>query len=72
MLLLPRGAGPGRNLGLLNLANTLPQVVAPLLALIASADDFSAVLLLFAALTLAAALLPTLLKANCTAPSYRG
>ncbi len=72
MLLLPRGAGPGRNLGLLNLANTLPQVVAPLLALFANANDFSAVLLLFATLTLAAALLPVAFRTPRTVPSYRG
>ncbi|WP_294193339.1 MFS transporter [uncultured Sphingomonas sp.] len=75
MLLLPPGAGPGRNLGVLNLANTLPQVVAPLLALSVTTDDFTTLFALFAILPLAAALLPTLLGAitrRRRVPSCRG
>ena len=75
MLLLPAGAGPGRNLGVLNLANTLPQVVAPLLALSVTANDFTTLFMLFALLTLIAALLPTVLDTitrRRRVPSFRG
>ncbi|WP_019515590.1 MFS transporter [Sphingomonas sp. Mn802worker] len=76
MLLLPTSSGAGRSLGVLNLANTLPQVVAPLLALSVTANDFTTLFGVFAALTLAAALLPAFVAApfspSRTAPSYRG
>lgn len=55
MQLLPDPARRGRDLGLLNLANTLPSTIGPLLAWgLASADDFAATLLVLAALALAA------------------
>ncbi|SEL07468.1 Major Facilitator Superfamily protein [Sphingomonas palmae] len=71
MLLLPAGAGPGRNLGVLNLANTLPQVVAPLLALSVTTDDFTTLFALFATLPLAVTLLPTLLPMLLGAFTWR-
>lgn len=58
MLLLPPGMGQGRSLGLLNLANTLPQVIAPLLALLASNGDLSTIFAMFALLSFVAAILP--------------
>ena len=59
MLLLPDGARRGRDLGLLNLANTLPQVVAPLLAWWSGpAHGFATALSIMAAITLLAGLLP--------------
>lgn len=59
MLLLPDGARRGRDLGLLNLANTLPQVVAPLLAWWSGpANGFGTALSIMAAITLLAGILP--------------
>lgn len=59
MLLMPDGARRGRDLGLLNLANTIPQVVAPLLAWWwTTASGFAAALSVLAILTLIAGLLP--------------
>ena len=58
MLLLPSPGRHGRDLGLLNLTNTLPNVASPLLALaLASADDFGPLLLACAGLMLATAVL---------------
>ena len=63
MLLLPSGAQCGRELGILNLANTLPQVVAPLLAWRSTeAHGFGVGLMILAALALTAGLLPLLLN----------
>ena len=57
MQLLPTPAHRGRDLGLLNLTNTLPALLGPLLAwMLATPRDFSAVLLVLAALTLAGGL----------------
>lgn len=54
MQLLPSPAHRGRDLGLFNLANTLPALLGPLLAwALATPADFSAVLVVLAALTLA-------------------
>jgi MFS family permease len=54
MQLLPDPANRGRDLGLLNLTNTLPSLIGPLLAwALATPDDFDAVLLVLAALMLA-------------------
>ena len=54
MQLLPHPAKRGRDLGLFNLANTLPALLGPLLAwMLATPADFSAVLLVLAAFTLA-------------------
>lgn len=54
MQLLPHPAHRGRDLGLFNLANTLPALLGPLLAwTLATPADFSAVLMVLAALTLA-------------------
>lgn len=54
MQLLPNPRHRGRDLGLLNLANTLPGFVGPLLAwTLATPHDFRAVMLVLAALTLA-------------------
>ncbi len=54
MQLLPHPAHRGRDLGLLNLSNTLPALLGPLLAwMLATPADFSAVLLVLAGLTLA-------------------
>jgi MFS family permease len=54
MQLLPHPAHRGRDLGLLNLANTLPALLGPVLAwTLATPADFSAVLLVLAGLTLA-------------------
>lgn len=51
--LLPGPRWPGRDLGLLNLANTLPAILAPLLAWwLATPQDFARPLLLLAGLTL--------------------
>lgn len=58
MLLLPSPGRHGRDLGLLNLTNTLPNVASPLLAVaLASADDFGPLLLVCAGLMLATAAL---------------
>lgn len=55
MNLLPSPAHRGRDLGLLNLANTAPSVIAPLLATaLVWGDDFSPLLFVLAALSLAA------------------
>lgn len=54
MNLLPSPAHRGRDLGLLNLANTAPSVIAPLLAsALVWGGDFSPLLLVLAALSLA-------------------
>jgi MFS family permease len=59
MLLMPDGTRRGRDLGLLNLANTIPQVVAPLLAWWwTAAGGFGTALSVLAVLTLLAGLLP--------------
>lgn len=53
MQLLPSAAHRGRDLGLINLTNTLPALVGPALAwALATPHDFGAVMLLLAALTL--------------------
>jgi len=53
MQLLPDPRHRGRDLGLINLTNTLPALLGPLLTwLLASPDDFGAVMLVLAALTL--------------------
>lgn len=58
MNLLPSPARRGRDLGLLNLANTAPSIIAPLLAsALVWGDDFSPLLLVLATLSLAAAAL---------------
>lgn len=58
MLLLPSPGRHGRDLGLLNLANTLPNLAAPALAiLLVAGGDFRPLLLACAALTLGAAAL---------------
>ena len=63
MLLLPSGARCGRELGILNLANTLPQVVAPLLAWRSTeTHGFGVGLMILAVLALTAGLLPLLLN----------
>lgn len=57
MELLPDPAHRGRDLGLLNLTNTLPALLGPLLTwLLAAPRDFDAVMLTLAVLTLAGAL----------------
>ena len=59
MLLLPDSAWRGRDLGILNLANTLPQIVASPLALWATrAHGLSAMMAIMAVLALAAGALP--------------
>jgi MFS family permease len=61
MLLLPEGAKRGRDLGILNLANTIPQIVAPLLAWGAGpANGFVPVLVIMAILALLSGVLPLL------------
>ncbi|SFP83587.1 MFS transporter [Sphingomonas rubra] len=66
MLLLPDGARRGRDLGILNLANTVPQIVAPLLAWWwVKAHDLSAAMAAMAVLTLAAGVLPLLIEEDC-------
>lgn len=61
MLLLPDSAKRGRDLGLLNLANTIPQIVAPVLAWGAGpANGFGTALAIMAAVTLLAGGLPLL------------
>ena len=53
MQLLPSAAHRGRDLGLINLTNTLPALLGPALAwALATPRDFGAVMLLLAALTL--------------------
>lgn len=53
MQLLPNPTHRGRDLGLLNLSNTLPALLGPLLTwVLATPHDFSAVMLTLAALTL--------------------
>lgn len=53
MQLLPSARNRGRDLGLLNLANTLPALVGPVLAYVfATPGDFGGLLLLLAGLTL--------------------
>jgi MFS family permease len=57
MLLLPDARHRGRDLGLLNLANTLPALIGPLLAWqLATPHDFTALMLTLAALTVAGGL----------------
>jgi hypothetical protein len=57
MQLLPSAAHRGRDLGLLNLANTLPSLVGPALTWwLATPEDFDTVILTVAALTLAGGL----------------
>lgn len=63
MLLLPDNARRGRDLGILNLANTAPQVVASLLAWGSiTAHGFGTGLTMLAVLTLLAGLLPLALS----------
>ena len=58
MLLLPRPGRHGRDLGLLNLSNTVPSVLSPLLTVwLATAEDFTPLLATLAGLTLLAAVL---------------
>lgn len=58
MQLLPDPRHRGRDLGILNLANTLPALAGPALAwLLATPDDFSLLMLSLAGLTLAGGLL---------------
>lgn len=58
MQLLPSPAHRGRDLGVLNLTNTLPGLLGPLLTwLLATPRDFDAVMLALAGLTLAGSLL---------------
>ena len=53
MQLLPHPSHRGRDLGVLNLTNTLPALLGPLLAWsLATPSDFGAVLLILATLTL--------------------
>lgn len=53
MRMLPSPRHHGRDLGLLNLTNTLPSLIGPGLTwLLATADDFRTIMLLLAALTL--------------------
>ncbi|OWK29642.1 major facilitator superfamily protein [Sphingomonas mucosissima] len=57
MQLLPSPANRGRDLGLLNLANTLPALLGPLLTwALATPEDFGAVMMVLAFLTLAGGL----------------
>lgn len=52
MQLLPSAAHRGRDLGLVNLSNTLPAMIGPVLTwLLASPDDFSPLMLALAVLT---------------------
>lgn len=61
MLLLPDGGKRGRDLGILNLANTIPQIVAPILAWgVRPAHGFAAALAIMAAITLLSGVLPLL------------
>lgn len=61
MLLLPAGGKRGRDLGILNLANTIPQIVAPILAWgVRPAHGFAAALAIMAAITLLSGVLPLL------------
>lgn len=61
MLLMPDGAKRGRDLGILNLANTIPQVIAPMLAWeMGPAHGFAPTLMVMAAITLLSGLLPLL------------
>ncbi len=58
MQLLPDPAHRGRDLGVLNLTNTLPALIGPLLTwLLATPRDFDAVMLTLAGLTLAGSVL---------------
>lgn len=58
MQLLPAPEHRGRDLGLLNLTNTLPALIGPALTWwLATPEDFSAVMLVLAALTLAGGLM---------------
>ncbi|MFL9839498.1 MFS transporter [Sphingomonas sp. ST-64] len=58
MQLLPSAQHRGRDLGLINLTNTLPALLGPLLTwLLATPRDFGAVMLVLAALTLCGGLL---------------
>ena len=58
MQMLPSPATRGRDLGVLNLTNTLPALIGPALTWsLATADDFRSVMLLLAGLTLAGGLL---------------
>lgn len=75
MNLLPSPAHRGRDLGLLNLANTAPSVIAPLLAAaLVWGEDFSPLLVVLAGLSLASGALIVWLGASAraaarTAPS---
>ena len=56
--LLPNPHHRGRDLGVLNLTNTLPALLGPLLAwTLATPDDFDAVMLVLAALAICGGLL---------------
>ncbi len=69
MLLLPTPGRHGRDLGLLNLSNTVPSVLSPLLALwLATADDFGPLLVTLVGLTLLAAALVG--RVRWTAPTH--
>nr|WP_275402960.1 MFS transporter [Sphingomonas corticis] len=63
MQLLPNPAHRGRDLGLLNLANTLPALAGPLLTWwLATPDDFGAVMAALSALTLIGGVLMLLVR----------
>lgn len=63
MQLLPSSASRGRDLGLVNLANTLPSLVAPALTwLLATSDDFRTLFLILAGFALAAGMATLLIR----------
>jgi MFS family permease len=65
MQLLPDPARRGRDLGLLNLANTIPSMIAPLLTWwLATSSDFAATMLVLAALTVTAGLLTLAIRGS--------
>lgn len=70
MLLLPSPGRYGRDLGLLNLANTLPNLAAPVLALmLVDGGDFHRLLFACAALTMLAAALVAAIRWNAIEPA---
>ena len=72
MLLLPMPGRHGRDLGLLNLSNTVPSVLSPLLALwLATADDFRPLLVTLAGLALLAAALVARVRWTTLLPEAR-
>ncbi|OYX16969.1 MAG: MFS transporter [Sphingomonadales bacterium 32-67-7] len=63
MQLLPSAAHRGRDLGLINLTNTLPALIGPALAwALSTPRDFGPVMLLLAVLTLAGGILVTAIR----------